>query len=602
MRSGARSSAIALALCGALVAAAGAADVKQLSGNLKRAVGAQNAEQIQQAVEGLLDAGGRDALEAVLEHLPKLTRASGTTYWQLVGGAAGFRDRAALEALGDYVVKQKNAPFVRDLLFALENNTSPHTARALAKVLEKGPYDLQLMAADQLARVRTVEGVDALIAQLKKEGDKGDPELRRRLMTSLQAITGENMGDSLNWIGWWEANRAKGVPAKAGEGGDGDDHARAGLASQTLDPNRKREFESLQRNPNRILVISSKRPDDAAKSPGHDYNYDHMEAVLQQMDIAHTVVLKEHFEKDPDKYLKDAWTILVNCNNIQNQCVCKECSRLLTERKRQGANIGPTTNRLYGCPPDCPQGHDQVSFRMSKETVERLKKWVGEGGYLFTEDWGIVEVVEVGWPTVVKSSEKTDAQGGKSVGTIAAMDVTIMPGRGLTSLPLLRGVFTRPRPPAVEPDPNAGDAGTKTRDPGAPSPAAPPSHRWKIDDESPSIKVVDQGAVTVLMESEDLQKAAGGDGSVAVTFRYGTGSPRKQGEGAAPDRVRTGGGGGADAGKSRGRGEWAEEQRGGRVLHVMSHFGKQQGSRDDTFVLQNLILNFIMESNRLHMP
>ena len=59
-------------------------------------------------------------------------------------------------------------------------------------------------------------------------------------------------------------------------------------------------------------------------------------------------------------------------------------------------------------------------------------------------------------------------------------------------------------------------------------------------------------------------------------------------------------GGGALTGKSRGKSHWRELQPGGRVLHVMSHFGKQQGSSEDTFVLQNMILNFIMESNRQH--
>ena len=38
-------------------------------------------------------------------------------------------------------------------------------------------------------------------------------------------------------------------------------------------------------------------------------------------------------------------------------------------------------------------------------------------------------------------------------------------------------------------------------------------------------------------------------------------------------------------------------QGGGRVLHVMSHFGKQK-SKVDEFALQNLILNFIMELNQ----
>ncbi len=572
-------------------------DLKGLTNDLKKAVAAQSSEQIQRALEGLLELGGADACDEVVSIIPKLGRAGDDTYWQLVSGAAGFRDASALTFLGGFVLKNKNAPFARDLLFALENNASPFTPNALSLVLEKGPYDLQLMAADQLARVRSVAAVDTLIEQLKREGDKGDPELKRRIMTALQAITGESMGDAINWTGWWDANRAKGLPERAESGGH-----EGSLASQTLDPNRKREFESLTKSPNKILVISSRLPADDPKEPNADYNYDRMEGILQQMEIAHTVVLKKEFEQDPDKYLREAWTVLVNCNNIQTQCICPECRRLLAERMKAG-NAGGVKNRLYTCPPECSR-HDQVSHRMSQQTIDKLKAWVEAGGYLFTEDWGIVEILQPAWPNYVENGSVTP-QGGAGGGgkaefnLVRAMDVTITPGRGLTSLPLLRGVFARPRPPADERE--ASGDGTMTRDPGAPSPAAPPARRWKIDDESPAIQIKDRNAVTVLMESQELGAACGGNEAVAITFRAGNGSPRQQGAAGQPRRgPQTGGGN--DGGRSRGRGEWSEELRGGRVLHCISHFGKQQGNKEDTFVLQNLILNFIMESNRQHAP
>lgn len=593
-----------LALAGAALAAP-PGDVKALAADLKKGVAAQNGEQIQRALEGLLEAGGANACDEVVSILPKLARAGDAVYWQLVSAGAGFRDGPALTFLGEFMLKNKAAPFTRDLLFALENNGSPLTTNALAPVLEKGPYDLQLMAADQLARVRTVAAVDALIAQLKKEGDKGDPELKRRVLTALQAITGESMGDAVNWTGWWDANRANGLPERREARSSGG----AALASQTLDPNRQRDFESLQRNPSRIIVISSRLPADDPKEPNADYNYDHMESILREMDIAHTVVLKKEFEKEPDKYLRDAWTVLVNCNNIQTQCICGDCRRILQQKVQQGA-AGGVKNRLYGCPPECSK-HDQVSHRMSKQTIDRLKAWVEAGGYLFTEDWGIVEILQPAWPDKVENGRITPqgaggGGGGQEFNLVRAMDVTITPGRGLTSLPLLRGVFQRPRPPAEERPAGEDGDGTRTRDPGAPSPAAPPQHKWKIDDESPVIQIKDRG-ITVLMESADLAAAVGdGNGAVAITFRVGNGSPRQQGAASEPRRgPQTGagsGGGGADAGRSRGRGEWAEELRGGRVLHCISHFGKQQSRREDTFVLQNLILNFIMESNRQHTP
>ncbi|MCW8138522.1 MAG: hypothetical protein KIT58_06425 [Planctomycetota bacterium] len=456
-----------LALAGAALAAP-PGDVKALAADLKKGVAAQNGEQIQRALEGLLEAGGANACDEVVSILPKLARAGDAVYWQLVSAGAGFRDGPALTFLGEFMLKNKAAPFTRDLLFALENNGSPLTTNALAPVLEKGPYDLQLMAADQLARVRTVAAVDALIAQLKKEGDKGDPELKRRVLTALQAITGESMGDAVNWTGWWDANRANGLPERREARSSGG----AALASQTLDPNRQRDFESLQRNPSRIIVISSRLPADDPKEPNADYNYDHMESILREMDIAHTVVLKKEFEKEPDKYLRDAWTVLVNCNNIQTQCICGDCRRILQQKVQQGA-AGGVKNRLYGCPPECSK-HDQVSHRMSKQTIDRLKAWVEAGGYLFTEDWGIVEILQPAWPDKVENGRITPqgaggGGGGQEFNLVRAMDVTITPGRGLTSLPRLRGVFQRPRPPAEERPAGEDGDGTRTRDPGAPS-------------------------------------------------------------------------------------------------------------------------------------
>jgi hypothetical protein len=578
-------------------------DVKALGRDLGKAVDSQSAEQIQHALEALLDHGGPDACEVVVGAVPRLQRANDGTYWQLVSAAAGFRDGPALAFLGDWIVKAKGAPFARDVLFALENNSSSLTTNTLAKVLEKAQYDLQLMAADQLARVHTVEAVDALIAQLKKEGDRGDPELKRRIMGALTAITGESMGDAVNWTGWWDANRKNGLPERHEEAGG---HGGAELASQTLDPNRKNDFESMTREPKHVLVISSRTPADAPKDANDDYNYDHMEQVLDQMQVAHTVVLKADFEKEPEKYLRDAWTILVNCNNIQPQCICPDCRRILAEKLRKGT-AGGLKNRLYGCPPECSR-HDQVCYRMTQQTIDKIKAWVEAGGYLFTEDWGIVEILQPAWPNLVENGHVTPgagpggAGGGTEYNVVHAMDATITPGRGLTSLPLLRGVFQRPRPPARHSD--DGDGATHTRDPGEPSPAAPPSHQWKIDDESPAIQVKDRNAVTVLMESADLGAACGGNDAVAITFRVGNGSPRQQGAASEPRRGPMTGdsGGGNDAGRSRGRGEWAEELRGGRVLHCISHFGHQQAKREDTFVIQNLILNFIMESNRQHTP
>lgn len=611
-RLGPLTSALLLAAACVVGALAAPGEAGKLGNKLEKALAANNGPAVQEALRDLIAAGGPEALEEVLKVLPKLEKASNDAlYWQLITAASGFRDQAALGSLGDFVSKKaKGAPFARDLVFGLENNPSPHVVAALGPILRQGPYDMQLMAADQLARIRTVAGVDLMIEVLEKEGDKGDAELKRRVVTALGAVTGESMGDAVNWIGWWKANRQNGLPEKKGDhaGGGG------GLASQVMDPNRKREFESLTKDPKRIVVISSQVPKDAPAEAGHDFNYDHMEQILTQMGIAHIVVLKDEFSKDPQKYLKDAWTVLVNCGNIQTQCVCKECRRILSEKVQKGT-AGGVTNRLYGCPPECAV-HTNFSYRLEKGAIEQLKQWVEAGGYLFTEDWGLVEILDECWPGLVSSHKGaepgpdgkpqstikliralSDKKDPKSIVARGEMDVIITPGRGLTSIPLMRGVFARPRPPAEEKKQDGADEGDGTRIrqlPPTEDPTSAPSHSWTIDDESPAVQVQDRKRVTVLLESQELGGIIGGDEAVGVTFVVGRGGAVPTGSGGPPKRQKTGGG--SDDKPVR------ERLGGGRVLHVLSHFGHQQKNVRDTFVLQNLILNFVMESNAQHAP
>ena len=77
-------------------------------------------------------------------------------------------------------------------------------------------------------------------------------------------------------------------------------------------------------------------------------------------------------------------------------------------------------------------------------------------------------------------------------------------------------------------------------------------HRWKIDKESPSLDIRSK-KVEVLVDSEELLKMCG-EGAVAITF------PVKR----------------------------------GRVLHVLSHFGKQSSS-DNEATIENILVNFLLQ-------
>ena len=190
--------------------------------------------------------------------------------------------------------------------------------------------------------------------------------------------------------------------------------------------------------------------------------------------------------------------------------------------------------------------------RFSRSAVQKLKKWVeGKGGYLFTEDWVLVELVQEAWPQMARAGayfkERT---------------VDAVPARGNTTHPLMRGVYVTKSRSIETPLKEGPDKAFKPKtevvggDPVKRIREAikRPCGNWKIDDESPRVIL---GQATPLLVSEILKKEAGSNDTLALTFKA----------------------------------------RLGRVLHVVSHFGRQQ-NREDEFILTNMLLNFIMEAVR----
>src|SRR6185503_10351819 len=104
------------------------------------------------------------------------------------------------------------------------------------------------------------------------------------------------------------------------------------------------------------------------------------------------------------------------------------------------------------------------------------------------------------------------------------------------------------------------------------------SHTWKIDKESRSIHVRHPSVVT-LLRSPELHKIAKGDEAVAITWGV--------------DPTASGGGAKKAAPAVASGGELSQDRKvmkGGRVLYVLSHFGKQ-GSTTEEHSLQNLLIN-----------
>lgn len=188
-------------------------------------------------------------------------------------------------------------------------------------------------------------------------------------------------------------------------------------------------------------------------------------------------------------------------------------------------------------------------FRLSRETCRRLRDYVDAGGYLWTSDWALVDVHELAFPGVLRRLEN-----------LSQDNVEVYPATGASGHRYLRDVFVR-----------AEGVDTTTL-------SVKIDHRWEIDDVSFLFEPADP-KVEVLVTSPEL------GGPVAVTW----------GGGEAP-KAETGGGVKIGANK-RNSATTQVVSKQGRVLHVLSHFGKQRRESDE-YALQNMMLNFLMEANR----
>ncbi len=492
---------------------------------LENAIKRNDSDAIRTALVPIVAEGGEDAADFLLDTLEKMAKSSDNAYWQLVNAATAFNDTEAMATLGDYLAKKKKTALARDLLFNLQNNHSTAATVALARVVDKGADDMKPLAVDQLAAINCEESVDVLIAAYL-ELRKGD-ELAERIDRALRVLTGADCGTAEDWQKWWDVSREQGLAEFDASFGSG------GTVTGDLDPSRAGEFEGLETlAPEKIIVL---RAECARANSG--CNFDAIQSVLEGMGIPHTVLTRQEFEEDLE-VLNGAMALILNCVQISDHCVCPNCK----------ADMSTTTMRLGQCA-GCDV-HDIINHALSGKAAKAIGQWTDAGGYLFSEDWGLIDVLTVAWPKLVSA--------GKMLGE---GETPTQPTRGMTSSPLFRGVFQRHSRDRISDYDSADDDGMTVERNEADlltEVLEVPEHFWTIDDESPAIRVLNRKVVQILLRSEELKAETDGDEAVAIYF------------------------------KPRG-------QRGGAVLHVLSHFGKQE-SEIDEYAMQNLLLNFLLEA------
>ncbi len=547
-------------------------DEKSPSENQKklfRAIQAGSNDEVQACLEKMIREGGKENIQIILRLLPKIPPSEDAIYWNLLRGACSFRDREALEYLGNSILRLRSSSYARDLIYGMARNRSKSVVYALAPILEKGDVDLQIMAAEKIGTILSPIAVDVLIETMKREEKKSESELRDVVLDGLRTITGQDFKYSVvNWEGWWKKNRDKPLL-----GSNAPSSGRlTGTVVDHLKGKRAKGFLGLEKASRKAVIVLS------AIFPERDVNNDKMENVLDDMRIPYTVVNRPDFENYD---LRGVGAILINCAQFHEFCICPDC--------KPG---GGKKNRLYRCT-GCDK-HIKFSARLSGKAIKKLQNFVRRGGFLFCEDWTVKEVIERAFPKFVTAGE-----------VLREGTVDVVPARGRASHPFLRGIF-RPDEPegdefdgdefgedefgedefgGDEPDGDESDEGqlgggkkkpgpTVTTDPEEELDEEPElvkvKHQWIIDDESWAFRVRNSSNVVVLMTSGKLQKEADGQSSVALCFwPYGGAAPA---EGSSRRRPR------------------------GMVMLVLSHFGHQE-TTDDEYTLQNLLLNFLLEAN-----
>lgn len=122
---------------------------------------------------------------------------------------------------------------------------------------------------------------------------------------------------------------------------------------------------------------------------------------------------------------------------------------------------------------------------MTPRALDHLERFVYAGGYLFTTDWGLENVLEQRFSQYVRTL--------RDRGRVVMTEDEVISFRAVSTHPLLRGL-----------------------------PSGNGISRWWLEDSSLLIDIVDPKAVDVLIESNDLD-ARHGSRPVAVTFQHGKG-------------------------------------------------------------------------------
>lgn len=409
----------------------------------------------------------------------------------------------ALTALADGYGRARRNPSARFLVLdALARVQDPIGPKTLADAAKGDSHPgVAVYAVRLLGRRGDARSVEALIEVLKDaRGERAG--VAREAESTLGGLAGQDLRGHDAWSRWWaeaKGSWGRGAAAPAGGQAGGGDGTRTRTVIDRLRERRPGDLRTLERlGRDEILVFEAE--------------FDRVQNVLASLKLPHQVHPRASIE-----------TVALH-------------------PRRQVL--------VFNCAGDA----------LSPAACARIRQFVCQGGYIFTSDWELGNLLVKAFPEAAVSGGRRSAE----------HNVRIYPPQTSSIHPLLRDVF-----------------------PLNPWEAEQRKLTWAVDGASEFFQP--NAALTVLAEAPELQPLYGST-IVAATFAYGpdgrpvTGDLRRR----APRRQQTGGGT-RERGPGDGEGEVADVPHVGRVLHVVSHFQHQTSESGDGFALQQLLLNFIVE-------
>lgn len=443
-------------------------------------------------------------------------------YYQMVLGLSSLTDDEGLQLLKREVLKERNPRHIRhSLFFALQLNPDDSVEPVLMEILRQSNMEEErLLAITEVANRGIRDAIDPLI-QILSEHQESNTEIELRTRRALQGMTGKQIHAASNWRDWWKDHREDFELPDTDTSG-----SRIGeIQRGTTDGDVSTELGEDDLN---IIVIQS------------GVNWDSVETMLKSNSIPHQVMTMDEF-KNHDLDYRETYALLVNCG----------ATHYFGKRTRGEEIRGD----------DIVEGRAVKNNRFDETDLREIEQFVSEGGYLFTSDRGLMNLIS---RTEHLSTYLSQTQlSGPEDETHA-----IWPVPGATAHNIMKDVFIDVSIYRNE----TGNRNEKNRD--------VLDYSWSIHSESPFF-LPERPGVNVLVTSPGVSQKYDSPGSVAATFLFG-------GQRRNPKVVK---GGIIDD---------TPAATGGRVLHVMGHIKDQMGGNQQQFSLQQMLLNFLIEGRLQH--